>query len=109
MSYGSIAPTPLDTGGRRADRVIVGFNAQLKEAGTFKFPVRVRDLSTSGFKFESSSKLHPGARVWLTVPGLGPLEGEIKWRDGFLYGCAFATSLYPAVLDHIAKHAESRG
>jgi PilZ domain len=107
MSYGRYAPTPLDADGRRADRVVVAFKGQLKEAGTFKFPVRVLDLSISGFRFESSSKLHPGARVWLTVPGLAPLEAEVKWREGFLYGAAFAASLHPAVLDHIAKHAES--
>jgi PilZ domain len=102
------APKPLDANARRAQRVIVAFKAQLKESGTFKFPILVHDLSVTGFKFESSSRLHPGTRVWLNVTGLAPLEAEVKWRDGFLYGCAFTASLYPAVLDHIAKHANDQ-
>jgi hypothetical protein len=55
MSYERYAPKPLDANARRAQRVTVAFKAQLKESGTFKFPVLVRDLSVTGFKCESSS------------------------------------------------------
>lgn len=108
MSYEGFVLDSRDNDARRALRVTVGFPAQLKESGTCKFPIHVRDLSVTGFKFESSSRLHPGARVWLTVPGLAPLEAEVKWRDRFLYGCRFYAPLYPAVLDHIAKHANDQ-
>jgi hypothetical protein len=47
--------------------------------------------------------LRPGSRIFITVPGIVPLEAAVAWRDGHSYGCAFVQPLHAAVLDHIAR------
>jgi hypothetical protein len=89
--------------GRRADRLDVTIMAGLREHGATKFEVKVLDLSTSGFRCETSFTLSVGTRVWLTIPGLNGLEARVAWRDGYRYGCAFIQQLHPAVFDHIFR------
>jgi hypothetical protein len=91
--------------GRRSTRVDLVFMAQLREsgAGAGRFAVTIKDMSVQGFRFETSFGLQADTRVWLTIPGLAPLEAEIMWKDGLSYGGKFAAALHVAVLDHITK------
>ena len=86
---------------RRALRKSVKMRAHLPDRGQTRFEIDVVDLSSSGFRAETSFTLWPGTIVWLTLPGLAPLEAVVAWRDKFKYGCAFAKPLHPAVFDHI--------
>ena len=86
---------------RHALRRAVKMRAHLRDRGQTKFEIDVVDLSSSGFRAETSFTLWPGTIVWLTLPGLAPLEAVVAWRDKFRYGCAFAKPLHPAVLEHI--------
>lgn len=88
---------------RRALRKPVRLHAQLRDRGTAKFDIDVTDLSTTGFRAETSFTLWEGHTVWLTLPGLAALEARVAWCDGFRYGCAFARPLHPAVFDHIVR------
>lgn len=89
---------------RRALRKGVRLKGKLRDRGTTTaFAVDVTDLSTTGFRCETSFTLYPGHTVWLTLPGLQALEAKVAWRSGYLYGLAFARPLYPAVFDHIVK------
>ncbi len=90
--------------GRRADRLDVVIKAGLREHGTTKFEVKVIDLSVTGFRCETSFTLHPGTRVWLTIPGFGGLEAVVAWREKYLYGFSFINPLHPAVFQHISDH-----
>lgn len=98
-------PFGANAGGdaRRANRRDVVFDATLREPGLSKFTIKVRDLSVTGFRCETSFTMHPGTTVWLTIPGLAGLEARVAWRDGFKYGFAFTSALHPAVLDHVAR------
>jgi PilZ domain len=87
---------------RRAERLDVTIKASLREHGTTKFEVKVIDLSTTGFRCETSFTLHPDTRVWLTIPGMGALEAIVAWRNRYLYGFTFEKSLHPAVWQHIS-------
>jgi hypothetical protein len=89
--------------GRRAPRASMHVIASLREPGTSKFDVKLLDLSSTGFRFETAYNFHLEARVWLTIPGMAGLEAIIKWRNSFIYGAAFVQPLYPAVMDHVAK------
>lgn len=95
-----------DAEGRGALRQPVRLAAQLRDRGSAKFSIELVDLSLSGFRAESTSILHEGILVWLTLPGMAGLEATVVWREGFLYGCAFNTPLHPAVFDHIVKLSE---
>src|SRR3546814_9894483 len=69
---------------RRALRKPVRLKAQLRDRGTAKFEIDVIDLSTTGFRAETSFTLWEGPIVWLTLPGLASLEATVAWRDGLL-------------------------
>ncbi|MCT8000945.1 pilus assembly protein PilZ [Sphingomonas sanguinis] len=86
---------------RRSLRHAVRMRAHLRDKGQTRFEIDVVDLSPEGFRAETSFTLWPGTIVWLTVPGLAPLEAVIAWRDRFRYGCAFSKPLHPAVFEHI--------
>ncbi len=88
---------------RQTDRISVSFEAQLREPGTSRFSVNVVDLSATGFRCETSFTLVVGATVWLTIPGLTPIEAVVAWRHQFTAGCEFLHPLHIAVFDHVAR------
>lgn len=98
--------TPLDqdeTGDdhRRALRKAIKVRAHLRDRGQTRFEIDVVDLSLSGFRAQTSFTLWPGTIVWLTLPGMAPLESVVAWRERSTYGCAFAKPLHAAVFEHI--------
>jgi hypothetical protein len=92
---------------RRTERYDLTFRAALRERGSSRFTVTVCDLSVTGYKCESSFPLAVGSRVWLTIPGLSPLESIVVWKSEFQYGCAFGSPIHVAVLDHIARQTRA--
>lgn len=93
--------------GRRALRKAVGLRARLRERGANKFSIDIVDLSTSGFRCETSFTLYVGHVLWVTLPGLTGLEAKVAWKDGYTYGFAFTRPLHPAVFDHIVALSEA--
>jgi hypothetical protein len=96
-------PTIAPSEARRARRIELAFRASIREPGTTRFEISIKDISVTGFRFASSFSLRPGAKVWLTIPGLAPLEASVVWARNFTYGCAFFQPLHAAVLDHVTK------
>ena len=95
---------------RRAERVPVRMQASLREQSYSKFDVLVSDLSTDGFRCETHYRVSPNALVWITLPGLSPLESRVVWAKGKSYGCIFARPLHIAVLEHMARrHLQTAG
>ena len=86
---------------RRALRRSVKMRAHLRDRGQTRFEIEVIDLSQAGFRAQTSFTLWPGTVVWLTLPGMAPLEAVVAWRDKSTYGCAFARPLHHAVFEHI--------
>ena len=86
---------------RSAPRVKVHIPAMLRPSGEQRFQVEVTTLSLSGFSCFALTSQHPGRLCWLTLPGLGALQAEVVRNDGMTLGCAFASLLSPAVLNHI--------
>lgn len=89
---------------RRAMRLDVRLSAGLREPGSSqRFDVDVIDLSMVGFRCETSFTLVTGSALFVTIPGLGPLECSVAWRRGYVYGCGFERPLHNAVFDHISS------
>jgi hypothetical protein len=88
---------------RRAERVAVRLQASLRQQSFSKFDVLVSDLSTDGFRCETHYRVSPNSIVWLTIPGLSPLESHVVWANGKAYGCAFTQPLHVAVMEHVAR------
>lgn len=94
---------------RRAERLDVRLPCELREPGSSqRFEVDVVDLSVVGFRCETSFTLVPGNRVFVTIPGLGPIEAIVSWRRGFTYGAEFDRYLHNAVFDHIVASHRKR-
>jgi hypothetical protein len=103
MSATTFRPIASTNEARRTERYDLMFQASLRETGSTRFNIVIKDLSVTGFRCETSFNLKVGKTVWLTIPGLGPLEAEVKWKEKFLFGCSFISPLHTAVLDHIAR------
>lgn len=90
---------------RAARRSRVRFGAKLRDKTTFRFDIDIIDMSTTGFRAIANYSLAPGQMVWVTLPGLSPIQAWVAWRRDNLIGCRFDRPLYPAVFDHVvAQH-----
>ena len=49
----------------------------------------VRDISQGGLKVETSRSLEIGSEVVVTLPGLPPQAGTVRWSDSGCYGITF--------------------
>jgi PilZ domain len=87
---------------RVAARCRVSIRANVREAGSTRIDIDVVDLSATGFRFESVYGFAIGARVFLSLPTLSPLEAVVAWRNRSSFGCRFVRPLYPSVFDMIA-------
>jgi PilZ domain len=87
---------------RAAARRRVDIRALVREAGSARVDIDVVDLSATGFRFESFNDFATGARVFLSMPSLQPLEAFVAWRCGNQFGCRFVNPLHTAVFETIA-------
>ncbi|WP_374405437.1 PilZ domain-containing protein [Pelagerythrobacter sp.] len=94
---------------RSAPRTRLTIPAQLRVSGGRAFQTVVHDLSVSGFSSSAINRLHPGQLCWLTLPGLGALQGEVIWWDNCQVGCAFSELLSPIVHDNIVGKYQAGG
>ena len=84
---------------RCALRTWVNIPATLRASGARAFQTAVTDLALGGFCCAAVSRLAPGTRCWLTLPGLQSLQAEVVWWDASLVGCAFDDLLSPVILE----------
>ena len=105
-SLSAIVPAELSTQlplPARDPRIAVGFGAALRRQGMMRKPVKLVDLSAHGFCTEVDDPLPVGTMLWLTLPGLAPLQARLAWRRGFRVGCQFSVPLHPSVLQSIVS------
>ena len=51
--------------------------------------VYARDISQGGMKIETDHELELGSDIVVTMPGMAPHAGLVRWRDGKFYGITF--------------------
>ena len=51
--------------------------------------MRACDISQGGIKVESDGALKVGADVVVTLPGLSPMQGVVRWKEAASYGITF--------------------
>lgn len=86
---------------RLSRRAGVDIPAVVRESGAGRLEISILDLSQDGFRMRSLTYINPEKKLFLTIPGFGPLEASVAWNEGDLYGCRFSQPLHPAVYDHI--------
>lgn len=87
--------------GRRAERAPVRANARFREAGFNPFDVELYDLSSTGFRMVTFARPQIGKHIWVSLPGLQPLEAIVRRADGNAHGCEFVHPLHPSVAAHM--------
>ena len=86
---------------RSAPRKKIRMPAIFRPSGSEGFSVTIHDISLSGFSAQALTCQPVGTRVWITIPGLAPLQAEIARNDRTNVGCAFTQLLNQAVLDNL--------
>ena len=76
----------------RLPRIEVNCTAWVREDGDV-IRTRVLNVSQGGVCVEARSSLTVGADVVITLPGLTPAAGVVKWSDGTAYGLGFNRAL----------------
>ncbi len=82
-------PPVLVNGWRpRSPRIEIDRAAMLRFGARTRW-VRTRDISQSGIKVEVDQPIAPGTDIVLTLEGLGPIAGVLRWQDGPVTGIEF--------------------
>jgi hypothetical protein len=76
----------------RLPRIEVDCTAWIREDGDV-IRTRIINISQGGICVEARSPLTIGADVVVTLPGLTPAAGVVKWSDGGAYGIGFNRAL----------------
>lgn len=87
-------PTP-----RQAERVSVAAEVWLRRMGKGGYQCRLFDLSPEGCKAEMIERPRVGERAVIRLPGIEPLEAEVRWIEGPNAGLKFERSFHPAVFE----------
>ena len=69
---------------------------------------RVLNISQGGACIEPRASLTVGADVVITLPGLTPAPGVVKWRDGETYGISFNRPLVLSELVAWLEHQQQQ-
>ncbi|MEN3972153.1 PilZ domain-containing protein [Sphingomicrobium sp. XHP0235] len=91
---------------RRQPRVALTGEVRSRHQGGRPYPTVIRNLSPGGCCIEMPYAPRIGERLWVTLPGIEPLEAHVCWTEKFLAGCAFEKPLYPAVFDLLRRRLE---
>lgn len=81
----------------RPPRVSVNCPAKVQARGRISSG-RVHDISEGGVKLETPRPLKADAKITLTVPGMPPMAGTVRWQQEGISGVAFDEALPPQVL-----------
>lgn len=84
---------------RRSIRVRLNAEVKLRRPADKACQVQLRNLSLHGCSVDVLTHVHPGDRLWITLPGLQSIEGFVCWEEEFRAGIVFLTPLHPAVFD----------
>jgi hypothetical protein len=72
----------------RMPRIEVECNAWVREGATMH-RARTVNVSQGGLRVEANKELPVGANVVVTLPGLSPEQGVVRWADGETCGITF--------------------
>jgi len=74
---------------RRTGRVVVDGTASLTPHDRYNVEVKVQNVSSAGFMAECAEPVRIGSYVSLEVPGIGPVEAQVRWQIGRRMGGMF--------------------
>jgi hypothetical protein len=83
-------PDPVDGyKSRRVVRMPVDQPATLCPHNWYKIEVQLRDVSACGFMVECDEPVLIGSYLSLDLPGIGPVQAQVRWQIGRRMGGMF--------------------
>jgi hypothetical protein len=93
---------------RRGPRVAVdGEAATLNPHNLYAVEIKVHDVSSAGFMAECAEPVRIGSYVSLDVPGIGPVQAQVRWQIGTKMGGMFLDPISLARCEWTAEKAEA--
>ena len=93
---------------RRGPRLAVADGkAQLSPQKLYNVEIKVRDLSSAGFMAECAEPVRIGSYVSLDIPGIGPVQAQVRWQIGLKMGGMFLDPISLARCEWTAEKAEA--
>ena len=92
---------------RRSSRTPVAGRTSLRAHSWYSIEVRICDVSTTGFKAECLEPVRIGSYVSLDVPGIGPVNAQVRWQIGDRMGGLFLDPISLHRCEWTAEPAES--
>jgi len=92
---GESSGLPGKRGRKRDSMLLMG---TIKASGDYvreSQPIRIRNLSSTGLMAASRLAYDEGASVEVTIPGVGPVLGEIVWIRNGRIGVTFTAPIDP--------------
>lgn len=74
---------------RRTGRLGIDATANMRRQNWYAIEVKVQDLSACGFMAECAERVAIGSYVSLDVPGVGPVQAQVRWQVGARMGGMF--------------------
>jgi hypothetical protein len=93
---------------RRAERFAVDQASNLRSQSWHQVEVKVRNVSASGFMAECPALVQIGSYVSLDVPGIGPVQAQVRWQLGLKMGGLFLDPISLVRCEWTATQAESQ-
>ena len=74
---------------RRAERLAVDKSSNLRSQHWYQIEVKIRNVSSLGFMAECVAPVQIGSYVSIDVPGVGPVQAQVRWQLGVSMGGMF--------------------
>jgi hypothetical protein len=93
---------------RRAERVAIESGAaSLTPDQVYAVDIKVENLSSAGFMADCPAQVLIGSYVSLEVPGIGPVEAQVRWQVGRKIGGMFLDPISLARCEWTAERADA--
>jgi hypothetical protein len=93
---------------RRTARVdLSAVEARLSPQDLYNVEVRVQNVSSAGFMAECAAPVRIGSCVTLDIPGIGPVEAQVRWQIGLRMGGMFLDPISLKSCDWTAEKAKA--
>jgi hypothetical protein len=92
---------------RRGGRVPVDGKASLTPDKCYHVEVKVQNVSSAGFMAECAEPVRIGSYVSLDIPGIGPVEAQVRWQIGVKMGGMFMDPISLARCEWTAEKAKA--
>jgi len=92
---------------RSEPRTPVSADVPVRQLGQTAVEARLVNISSRGFMAETRAVIEPGARIWLTLPGLGRVNALVVWARNGRIGGEFAQPIDPLFVFQALGEANS--